>query len=345
MTDPVRIVELSKHVGRIADAKISGIEYINRETKFLALNALIEAARAGEAGRGFAIVANQVKRIAEEITGISGELTTELGGSISELVSLGGEMVKRIQSHHGQRLADLSLNMIDIVDRNLYERSCDVRWWATDDSIVNALEHADGSSAAHASKRLGVILDSYTVYLDLWVIDASGKIIANGRPGRYPGIVGRSVGSLPWFRQAMGTESGQEFVVGDVRTSNLLMGSQVATYATAIRGGGKTNGEPLGVLGIFFDWAAQARAVVENVRFTDEEHPRARAMLLDAQHKIIASSDGEGILEEIYPLKTNGQKQGHYLSADGRLIAFAETPGYETYRGLGWYGAIELRPG
>ena len=345
MTDPVRIVELSKHVGRIADAKISGIEYINRETKFLALNALIEAARAGEAGRGFAIVANQVKRIAEEITGISGELTTELGGSISELVSLGGEMVDRLQFHQGQRLADLSLNMIDIVDRNLYERSCDVRWWATDDSIVNALEREDSGHAAHASRRLGVILDSYTVYLDLWVIDARGRIVANGRPGSYPGVVGRSVGSLPWFRDAMATESGQEFVVGDVRVSNLLKGSQVATYATAIRRGGKANGEPLGVLGIFFDWAAQASAVVENVRFTDDERPYARAMLLDAHYKIIASSDGKGMLEETYPLKTNDLKQGHYLNDDGHLIAFAKTPGYETYRGLGWFGAIELRPG
>ena len=105
------------------------------------------------------------------------------------------------------------------------------------------------------------------------------------------------------------------------------------------------NGEPLGVLGIFFDWAAQASTVVNNVRFTEDERPHARAMLLDAQHKIIASSNGEGILDESYPLKTNGQKQGHYLSEDGRLIAFAETPGYETYRGLGWYGAIELQPG
>ncbi len=344
MTDPVRIVELSKHVGRVADAKISSIEYINRETKFLALNALIEAARAGETGRGFAVVANQVKRVADEIASLSDELTSELSGSINELVSLGGEMVDRIKFHQGQRLADLSLNMIDIVDRNLYERSCDVRWWATDDSVVNALEQGNGDSARFASKRLGVILDSYTVYLDLWIIDASGKIVANGRPGSYPGVVGRTVASLPWFREAMETESGQDFVVGDVRASKLLLGAQVATYATAIRRGGKADGEPLGVLGIFFDWAAQASTVVKNVRFTDEERPHARAMLLDAHYRVIAASDGQGLLEEIYPLEADGRKQGHYLAGDGRLVAFAETPGYETYRGLGWFGAIELLP-
>ena len=30
------------------------------------------------------------------------------------------------------------LTNIDLIDRNLYERSCDVRWWATDSSVVDA---------------------------------------------------------------------------------------------------------------------------------------------------------------------------------------------------------------
>jgi hypothetical protein len=42
----------------------------------------------------------------------------------------------------GSRLPDLSLNAIDIIDRNLYERSCDVRWWATDSAIVDELSLA-----------------------------------------------------------------------------------------------------------------------------------------------------------------------------------------------------------
>ena len=34
-------------------------------------------------------------------------------------------------------------------------------------------------SARHASQRLGVILDSYTVYLDLWVVDADGRVVTH----------------------------------------------------------------------------------------------------------------------------------------------------------------------
>ena len=123
MADPERVVELSRRVGKIANDKIALISAITRETKILALNALIEATRAGEAGRGFAVVANEVKAVSERIADIATELSTELAGSISDLTELGELMAGQMR---GQRLADLALNMIEIIDRNLYERSCDV---------------------------------------------------------------------------------------------------------------------------------------------------------------------------------------------------------------------------
>ena len=63
-------------------------------------------------------------------------------------------------------------------------------------------------------------------------------------------------------------------------------------------------------------------------------------MLLDSTHRVIAASDGKGICSEVYPLRRNGLESGYY-SDGNRLVAFAETPGYETYRGLGWLGCIE----
>ncbi len=46
----------------------------------------------------------------------------------------------RAMSHraNGERLVDLALNAIEIIDRNLYERSCDVRWWAPTPPSSNA---------------------------------------------------------------------------------------------------------------------------------------------------------------------------------------------------------------
>ena len=66
-------------------------------------------------------------------------------------------------------------------------------------------------------------------------------------------------------------------------------------------------------------------------------------LLIDANHRIIASSDGAGVLNEKVRLVTNNSPHGFYVADDGATIAFHATPGYETYRGLGWYGVIIQR--
>ncbi|UYN98683.1 MAG: methyl-accepting chemotaxis protein [Devosia sp.] len=57
----------------------AAIAQIARETKLLALNASVEAARAGDAGRGFAIIANAVKSLADQIQDFSGQTVAHLG--------------------------------------------------------------------------------------------------------------------------------------------------------------------------------------------------------------------------------------------------------------------------
>jgi len=333
---PERIIALSREVSTVATSKVEQIRRITLMTKVLALNAAIEAARAGAAGAGFSVVADEVKTVSANIDELAEQLHKEVGEKIEQLHALGRTLIANIR---GSRLADLALNVIDIVDRNLYERSCDVRWWATDSAVVDCAARPEPDVCEHASRRLGVILDSYTVYLDLWIVNKEGRVLANGRPREYTGVNGKNVASEDWFRRALATRDGGEFVACDIAESVALGSSKVATFATAIRENGHNNGRPIGVLGIFFDWEKQGRAVLDGVRLADDERARTRSLIVDAQHRIIASSDGADIFST-YAIKTEGKSMGSYVDSNGSLIGFALTPGYETYQGMGWSGVV-----
>jgi hypothetical protein len=338
--NPEEIAELTRSVSEVSARKISEIREITGRTRILALNATIEAARAGEAGRGFAVVAGEVKSVAGEIAEIAAALEDELAAASQRLALLGAGLTEQVR---GQRLADLSHTAVETIDRNLFERTCDVRWWATDSAVVEAAAKPhDETLCAFASKRLGVILAAYTVYLDLWIADTSGRVIANGMPERYPNVVGLDVAKEPWFRTALGTGSGEEYAVDDIATVPALGEAPAATYAAAIREGGEMDGKVLGVLGIHFDWGPQAAAIVEGLPLAPDERARTRALLVAADHRVIAASDGEGLLTETFALETGGRPRGYYERQDGAIVGFAKTPGYETYEGLGWYGVTVM---
>jgi len=336
---PERILELSERLSAVAGRRIGEISAVNRMAKMLSINALIVAARAGDAGKGFVVVAEEFKKISSDIDAIAGSLESEVAADLGELSAVGGSILEHLR---GQRLIDLALNAIEIIDRNLYERTCDVRWWATDTAVVDCLQDPSADNARHASKRLKVILDAYTVYLDLWICDLTGRVAATGRPDRYPRAAGQSVAQAPWFQQALRTGSGDDFVACDIQREPSLNGAPVATYATAIRAGGEARGEPIGVLGIHFDWRPQAQAVVDGVRLTEGERARSRVLILDQAHRVLAASDGEGVLTDTVALDVSGGPMGSY-TADDMTIGYALTPGYETYRGLGWYGCVLQR--
>jgi len=108
------VVQLGERMAGFASAMnqvqtvSSTIETIARKTNMLALNATIEAARAGDAGRSFAVVAAEVKKLAHDtrsatsqIASTIGELTREAGAVTTE-IKTGVERSRAAQSGFGQ---------------------------------------------------------------------------------------------------------------------------------------------------------------------------------------------------------------------------------------------------
>jgi methyl-accepting chemotaxis protein len=79
---------LSNSANRIGQV-IGAIRAIAEQTNLLALNATIEAARAGEAGRGFAVVASEVKALAAQTS----TATEEIAGYVSEIQQASSDVV------------------------------------------------------------------------------------------------------------------------------------------------------------------------------------------------------------------------------------------------------------
>jgi len=236
--------------------------------------------------------------------------------------SLANENIAQLQDE----LASKAQCAIDILIRNLFERTADVGFLATDDVVRAYCAGSPGDRAEqlrHIRGHLRAYCDKYTVYDDIIVLDVTGRILV-----RLDETATLEVTSDTIVQAALTSRN----YVERFNVTDLASGARPGLlYAHRIA---KSDGTPLGVLVLRFRFEDEMRRIFNGVSSSSQQYA---LVLLDKENRVIASNDPSHLSLDL-ELRTADSGGVELLAFAGReyLAISCATHGYQNYFGPGW---------
>lgn len=231
---------------------------------------------------------------------------------------------------------------IDLMDRNLYERANDCRWWALTQAFGEELRHPapqDKAQRQRLTEILRRINGLYTVYSNLILFDPSGQVLAVSNPA-YNDYLGKTLDE-PWVRTTLGLPETRSYAVSRFAPSKLYEGRPTYIFSAAVRD--PDEHEPVGGIAIVFDAEPQFRAMLADALPRQADGmpvPGAFAVFAERNGRVIASTDpqlmpGEPLMigYEFFN-QPQGESCTNAIIYNGRYYAVGSTmsAGYREYK-------------
>lgn len=230
-----------------------------------------------------------------------------------------------------------AFSIINLMDRNLYERANDVRWWALDRRITASLAAAsagDDIARRKIADTLASINALYTVYTDILVADSEDRLVAGTADG------GPTLPSLPETLQPLmrstGTHDDQAYRVSPFEPSPLY--AERCTYHYLADIVDPQTQRPLGRLVTVFDAENEFRAIVHDHLPAEGQ---GLGLIVDTKGLVIAAegldlAPGERLDPALgVPLSLrNGERHGWSVMWQGRqlILSAVASSSYREYK-------------
>jgi chemotaxis signal transduction protein len=213
---------------------------------------------------------------------------SENGARSNELFTQSiNDLYETVLSSRKQNSEFVSHLLVDLLDRNLYERADDCRWWAVTPELRAALatKPIDAKTNLRITEILTYINSLYTVYTRIFVYDEQGLIVASTNQQGAESVVGQKIDALT-LNKVISLKNEQQYYVSPFVADPLYNNQPTYIYHAAIMA--PESNKIVGGIGIVFDSAVEFCNMLKGCLAQKES---IKAYFINRQGLIISSTD------------------------------------------------------